>query len=142
MIYKKSWKYILIRDNSWWITHGDGYYRLKAIKNFGDVRRGNIGGYVKSYHSLSQKGKCWIYNEARVRDRALVIDNARVFNQSFITDDAVISDNAQTYGDSWIRDNARVSGNAKVFGKSRISNDTLIYGRQCIYDNRLVIGDI
>jgi hypothetical protein len=56
MIYKKSWKYILIKDN-----YSD-FYRLKALKNFLDVKRGDLGGYVEGYYNLSQSGDCWIYD--------------------------------------------------------------------------------
>ena len=56
MIYKKSWKYILIKDN-----YSD-FYRLKALKNFLDVKRGDLGGYVEGYHNLSQSGDYWIYD--------------------------------------------------------------------------------
>ena len=55
MIYKKSWKYILTRDNSI-------LYRPKALKDFKDVKKGDLGGYVVNYYNLRQEGDSWIYN--------------------------------------------------------------------------------
>ena len=71
MIYKKSWKYILVKNNY--------LYRIKALKNFSNVRKGNLGGYVSSYHNLSQSGDCWIYDYAKVTGNAIVSDNAKIF---------------------------------------------------------------
>ena len=70
MIYKKSWKYILIEGNC--------LYRIKSLKDFKDVRKGDIGGFIQGYHNLSQSGNCWIYNNAQVFNRARVFGNAIV----------------------------------------------------------------
>ena len=98
MIYKKSWKYILKR------AYGS-YYRPIAIKNFKDVKKGDIGGYVQHYHNLSQIGNCWIYGGATVYGNARVIE------------DAVVKDGAQIF------DSAQISGNAKVTGIRNVSHD-------------------
>lgn len=66
MIYKKSWKYILIKDKIYIYK----YYRLKAVKNFSNVKKGKPGGFVKGYHNLSQSGDCWVYESAVVIDGA------------------------------------------------------------------------
>ena len=60
MIYKKSWKYILVKEDSF-KSNTLNYYRLKAVKDFSDVKKGELGGYVQGYHSLSQSGNSWIY---------------------------------------------------------------------------------
>jgi lipoate-protein ligase A len=96
MVYKKSWKYILIKDNS--------CYRPKAIKDFYNVSKGDLGGYVEGYHNLSQKGDCWIY------DYSIVFGNAKV------------SGNAQVYG------NSKVFSDAKIFGNARVKNFVQIFG--------------
>ena len=36
-------------------------YRIKALKNFGDVKAGDIGGCVQSEYKLYHFGNCWIY---------------------------------------------------------------------------------
>ena len=35
-------------------------YQIEAIKSFGDVNIGDLGGYVESERNLSHKGDCWV----------------------------------------------------------------------------------
>ena len=68
---------------------------IQALKNFGNVKKGDIGGYIESYSNLSQKGNCWVGGEAKVygrsevTDYAMVDENATVCN-TFVRDDSVI----------------------------------------------------
>ena len=85
MIYKKSWKYIIIKDNY--------LFRVKSLKDFSNVKEGDIGGYIGGYHNLSQKGNCWIYNDAWVCENARVSENAVVCENVFVTGNAKVSGN-------------------------------------------------
>lgn len=85
-------------------------YRIKALKSFGNVQAGDLGGWVEKEENLSQKGDCW------VADEAIVIENAVIANQALITDKAVVSgyasilEGAKILGNGLVSDNARVSG--------------------------------
>ena len=68
MIYKKSWKYFLIKANT---NHSK--FRLKSLKDFGNVSKGDIGGYVDGFRNLSQSGDCWIYDDAKAFEHAKVL---------------------------------------------------------------------
>ena len=103
MIYKKSWKYILVKDDIL-----KNYYRPKALRDFSNVPKNHIGGVVKGYNNLSQKGDCWVYFFAEVTGNAQVSENARV------CDDAVVKENAQ------------VTGRAVISGRSIISGNTVV----------------
>ena len=37
-------------------TWGKNLYRIKAIKSFGDVKAGDLGGYIEDEDNLSQDG--------------------------------------------------------------------------------------
>ena len=41
-------------------------YRIRALKDFGDVKAGDLGGYVNSEENLSHEGNCWIYDDAKI----------------------------------------------------------------------------
>lgn len=110
MIYKKSWKYILYKDNSSYCTIFN-YYKLKAIKEFPNVSKGDIGGYVRGYHNLSQSGDCWIYDDSIVFGFAEVSGNAQVKYDSKVFEYASISDNA-------IIMRSIISGDAKISGST------------------------
>ena len=62
-----------------------GLFRVKALIDFGDVKAGNVGGYVASERNLSQAGSCWVYGNARVYDNARVSGNARVYGTAKAT---------------------------------------------------------
>ena len=116
MIYKKSWKYILIKDSSY-LCSASYLYRLKAVKDFGNVYKKNLGGYVKGYHNLSQKGNCWVYDNAWVCENAKLSENAKAYGESRISGNAMVCENARIF------DDAKVSGNTIVSGFTSINRD-------------------
>lgn len=116
-------KYELIESNI------KGLYRVKALKNFADVKKGDIGGYVENPNNLSHEGYCWIY------DNAKVYDNARIYGNSQVWDYAVIQGNARIYGNSQILNCAVIDGNARIY------NDCEIWDYAIIRDNALIYGD-
>ena len=143
----------------------EGLYRIKALKDFGNVKKSDIGGYVESENNLSQLGDCWIYdnavvvgnarvrNNAQVCDNAIVRDDARVFANTQIYNDAVVMGNAKVCGNAEVCYKAIVCGNARVYGNARVRNNAQvcdnaqIYGnaKVCdnaqIYDNAVVVGN-
>ena len=89
---------------------GKKLFRIKALVEFGDVKAGELGGYVEKEENVSQDGNAWVSGDARVYGNAWVHGNAKVY------DDAWVSDNAKVSGNAWVSGNARVSGNAWVYG--------------------------
>ena len=85
-------------------------YRIRALKNFSNVKAGALGGYVESENNLSQEGNCWIYDSAQVYGSARVYGSALVSNSARVFDTALVSDYARVY------DSAQVFGNARVYG--------------------------
>ena len=55
---------------------GTTLHRIKALKDFGNVKKGELGGYVESEHNLSQEGNCWVCGNAKVCGDAEVCGNA------------------------------------------------------------------
>ena len=45
-------------------------YRIEALKDFGDVHKGEKGGFIGSEVYLSQYGDCWVYGDAEVVNNA------------------------------------------------------------------------
>ena len=90
--------------------------RIKALKDFGIVKKGSIGGWIEKEENLSQVGTAW------VSDNACVTDNALVTGDACVTDNVWISDNARIFGNACVTDNAWVSGNSIVAGYECISD--------------------
>ena len=96
-------------------VRGKTLYRIQALKDFGNVKKGDLGGFVQNETNLSQKGSCWIYDDACVYDKAQVYEEAKV------SEKAEVSGNAWIHEEAWVYGQARVFGNAEVYGKARVS---------------------
>ena len=53
-------------------------HRIKALKDFGSVKAGELGGWVEKEENLSQYGNAWVYGDARVYGNAWVCGDAWV----------------------------------------------------------------
>ena len=53
-------------------------FRIKALVDFGNVKAGDLGGYIEKEKNLSHNGNAWVYGDAWVFDNARVCGNARV----------------------------------------------------------------
>ena len=67
---------------------GKKLFRIKALISFGNVKEGELGGYVEKEENLSNDGDAWV------------------------------SGNARVYGNAWVSGDARVYGNAWVYGNA------------------------
>ena len=129
------------------VHEGHVLYRIRALKNFGAVKAGELGGWIESESNLSHEGDCWIYGEAKVygdaivSNNAIVSANAQIYNNSRIWLDARISGNAKIYGFAEIYERAFVCDTAEVFGKSDVSGNARIFGNSQIFDNAEISGD-
>jgi NDP-sugar pyrophosphorylase family protein len=99
-------KYELTKDT---IVHeGVELYRIRALRDFGCVTKGDLGGFIEKEANLSQKGNCWVLDDAKVYNRARVSDNALIFGNSWVFHEATCS------GNSGIFDGCRIGGNEEV----------------------------
>lgn len=147
------------------IQHCDNtLYRIEALRDFKDVKKGDKGGFIESEKNLSHAYNCWIYGNAKVFDNAIVRDNACVYDnaevysnavvyeeaivamnavvydRASIGDDAYISNYARIYDSARVFDSATISGNAKVFGNAEVYGDACIRGYADIFDDATICG--
>lgn len=47
-------------------------YKIKSLRDFGDVNVGDFGGYIERMDNLSQFGYAWVYGNAKVYGNAWV----------------------------------------------------------------------
>ena len=66
-------------------------HRIRALKDFGGVRAGDLGGWVEKEDNLSQLGACWVYGDAQVCGNAVVYGNARVCENAVVYGNAAIT---------------------------------------------------
>jgi hypothetical protein len=59
-------------------------YRIQALRDFGDVKEGEFGGWIESEKNLSHEGSAWISGDARVSGNAWVYGDADIKHSSDI----------------------------------------------------------
>lgn len=117
-------------------------YRIKATRSFGDVKEGDLGGFIESKNNLPQYWNCWVYDDAmvyenaKVHGNAKVRGNARVCNHAKVYDNAIVEDNALIATNAQVYENARVGDNAVVTG------DTEVYGHAKLFGNGKAKGSV
>lgn len=140
MIQESDKKYIILEDET--IVHnGHTLYRIQALKDFSNVKKDSKGGWISGYHNLSQQGDCWIYNEAKVYELALVFEDAcisnyaEIYGNAQVFNEAKVWGNAKVYGNSNVYKSARVCENAEIYNFAKIYGYSHITGKAKIYNN-------
>lgn len=104
---KSDRKYILTEKHP-----EENLYRIVSLKDFGDVKKGQRGGWVASHYNLSHYTDSWVYPEAKVYQAAKV------------------------YG------GAIVSGFAEVCGSAQVTAGAIVTGRAFVRGSTLIMGDV
>lgn len=108
---------------------GRTLHRIRALKDFGIVKKGDLGGYIESVNNLSQDGSAWVYDEAKISRSAEISGNVKIMGN------AVISDSAKVYG------KVIINGEAKISGSAEISGNAMIYGNAVISDSVKILSN-
>ena len=87
-------------------VEGKALYRIEALKDFCEIKKGDKGGFIESEDNLSHEGNAWVYDDACVYDNALVTDDACVCGTARVTDDACVCGTARVYDNDWVYDHA------------------------------------
>ena len=157
-------KYELIKESKI-MFEGRDIYRIRALKDFNNVKAGDIGGWVCSEDNLSQEGDCWIYdkakcldkakmyNEAKMYDNAVMLNNsimydnskmfnkAKMFDKSIMCNNAEMCGNATMYDSSIMYDNSKMFNNSKMYDEARMFDNAVMFNDSIIYSNSRMCGN-
>lgn len=64
-------KYELTSDTK--VNRGVVLHRIKALNSFGNIKKGELGGWIEGEKNLSQDGDAWVC------DNAMVFNNAKLY---------------------------------------------------------------
>ena len=126
---------------------GKTLHRIRALKAFGDVEAGELGGWIEREENLSQEGLCWVsddgcvFGDARVSGDGWVCDNGRVCDNGQVFGDAWVCGNGRVFGDAWVCGNGRVFGNGWVYDNGRVSGDAWVCGNGRVFGDAWVSSD-
>lgn len=135
------------------LVEGRTLYRVVALRDFGDIKEGEKGGYIQSEDNLSHEGQSWIgndamvYGDAWVGENAWVSGNAKVWGNVFIFGNARVSDNVRIYdharifGAAQISEHAIIRGAALISGSVTVSGKAIVYGAARLSDFEAISGD-
>ena len=126
-------KYEITNDTK--TINGVTVHRIVALKSFGNVTKGDLGGWIEKESNLSQSGNAW------------VTDDAVIYGEASVKGDAKVSGNAVVYDHALINCHANVTDNVIIRGRSFISGDTKVFenavveGYATTYDNAIIRGN-
>ncbi|WP_208435736.1 hypothetical protein [Bartonella phoceensis] len=131
-------------------------HRIRALRDFGDVKKGDLGGFIEHEDNLSHEGNCWVggsyipcatgyvYGNAKIYENAKVYGNARVYDNAEVFGNTYIMGPARIYNNVKIYDNAIISGcfvgNVEIFGDAKVYENARIYDEVKISQNAEVCG--
>lgn len=121
--------------------YGQTLHRIRALKDFGKVYAGDLGGWIESENNLSQTGNCWVYDDAEVFDNAQVTEDAKILGHARVFNNARIHGTAKVYGSAEIYHNAHIHGNAKIWNHAHIYGNAEICGNARVCNIVYVCGD-
>jgi cytoskeletal protein CcmA (bactofilin family) len=92
--------------------------RIRALKDFGNIKAGDLGGFIQKESNLIKEGNCRVYDNAwvsgNVRINLIQEGNCRLYDNAHISGNVRI--NLIQEGNCRLYDNAHISGNVKIFG--------------------------
>ncbi|AQX21745.1 hypothetical protein Bcsk_011110 [Bartonella sp. CDC_skunk] len=110
-------------------------YRIRALKDFGNVKVNELGGFIEDEQNLSHENDCWVCDNAKVFGNAVVYDNAKVFGNAMVYDNAKVFGNAMVYDNTKVIENALIYDEARVFGDVRVCGENIVAGNTVIWGN-------
>jgi hypothetical protein len=65
-----------VKEMKKYLTTKEGdYYRIVALRNFGNVTKGDKGGLIQNETNLSHENNCWVSGDAIVSGDAKILNN-------------------------------------------------------------------
>ena len=123
------------------VINGVEVHRIKALKSFGNIKEGDLGGWIESEKNLSQDGNAWIFENATVFGNATVDENATVRGKATVSNNATVCGKATIRGKATVGGNAFISGNATVRGKAIVCDNATVEGYATVSNNATVYGN-
>jgi len=116
--------------------------RCVANKSFGDVRKGDVGGYVENYTNLSAKDTCWVYDDARVASHSDIQNSAKIMGHATIQGGSTVRGNAVVMDRAAVIDSCEISGDVVVKDKAVVKKNTFLSGQVVVKDSAEVVGSV
>ena len=114
-------------------------HRIKALRDFGNVKAGDLGGYVESERNLDTEGNCWISEDAKVYEDAVIKRDATVTNEAIVRGEACIAGNCSIYHRVIVEGSAICKGHSQIMSQAYVKNAE-IESEACIAGSTEIYG--
>ena len=137
---KENNKYEMIKED-FIIYKGRKLYRIRALKDLYNVRKGQLGGYIESEDNLAIDRDCWVFEDAKAYEHTYITDGVRLLNKSEaygnskLSGDVTLWDSSKVYGDANVSEDVTLWDNSKIYG------DAVVYGSASLWDNSKIYGE-
>ena len=123
-------KYEILMDEKNTIEFkGRTLHRIRALKDFGDIKKDYIGGFVENENNLSHKGNCWIYDNAKAMDDSRIYNNSKMCGNSEMHNNSRMYDNSVMFDNSIMYNNSKMYDNSRMCDNSELKNSARLYGK-------------
>ena len=123
------------------VKFGRTLYRIRALAAFGNVKEGELGGFLEKEENLAQDGNAWVGKNATVCENATVRGNATVSGYATVCGDATVCGYATVCGDATVCGYATVCGDATVRGYATVCENATVRGYATVCENATVRGN-
>lgn len=83
-------------------------WQIEALCDFGNVKKGDRGGWIENETNLSKSGNAWVRGNAWICDDAQIRDNAQIRDDAYVCGNAQVCETAYVCGNAQIRDDAEI----------------------------------
>ena len=133
-------KYI-VRPDLFLDHAGQKLYRIQALRSFGSVKKGDLGGYVAGLDNLSHQGSCWLFDDSKAYYGARVEGDATMHDLAEAVGVVRLMGNTQMTEKSRAEESATLRGHIIMSGSSLATGRSTLTGRICLTDSVQVTGD-
>lgn len=74
--------------------NGCTLWQIKALRDFGDVKKGDLGGFIDAETSLDQYDDTWVYKNACIYGKTWFCGNTCVYDGIYVYKNVRIYNNA------------------------------------------------
>ena len=120
---------------------------IVALRDFGDVKAGEVGGWIENESNLSHEGDCWVYDNGVVADNGVVSDNGVVCDNGIVcgngivTGKGIVTDTGVVYDHGIVTDNGVVCDNGRVYDNGVVRGNGAVYGNGVVKTG-IIIGKV
>jgi hypothetical protein len=73
-------------------------HRIKALRDFGEVHAGELGGFVEHEDNLSHEGEAWIFDDACLYGNLRLHGDTILFGKLRLCGKGMLTNNLRLYG--------------------------------------------